>query len=63
METALQNKLKDLFAGKLNREMRYYLDTCARCGVCIEACHVYASMPETRYTAVARAENIRSLRT
>ncbi|MBM3317861.1 MAG: (Fe-S)-binding protein [Candidatus Eisenbacteria bacterium] len=61
MEAALQEKLKGLMASKLSREMRLYLDTCARCGICIEACHAYASMPETRYTAVARAETIRRL--
>ncbi len=61
MEAALQEKLKDLFASKLNREMRAYLDQCARCGVCVEACHVYASLPEVRYSAVARAETIRRL--
>ncbi len=61
MDQALADKLKGLFATKLSREMQLYLDTCARCGNCFEACHVYASMPETRYTAVARAEVIRKL--
>lgn len=61
MDAALQEKLRGLMASKLSREMRLYLDTCARCGICIEACHAYASMPETRYTAVARAETIRKL--
>ena len=45
----------------LNAAMRLYLDTCARCGVCVEACHVCASMPQTRYTAVGSAEIIRQL--
>ncbi|MFC1572485.1 (Fe-S)-binding protein [Candidatus Eisenbacteria bacterium] len=61
MDTALQTQLKDLFATKLNREMRLYLDMCARCGICIEACHAYASIPEVRYSAVGRAETIRKL--
>ncbi len=61
MDVALQETLKGLFQTKLSREMRLYLDTCARCGVCIEACHVYASRPEARYTAVGRAEVIRRL--
>jgi Fe-S oxidoreductase len=38
-----------------------YLDNCARCGICIEACHAYASSGETRLTAVGRAQNIRRL--
>ena len=41
--------------------MRMYLDTCVRCGVCIRSCHVYASIPELKYTAVHRAEVIRKL--
>jgi Fe-S oxidoreductase len=54
-------KLKELFETKLNRAMRIYLDTCARCGLCIDACHVYASMPESRYSAVGRAEVVRKI--
>ncbi len=38
-----------------------YLENCTRCGVCVEACHVYTSTKETSYTAVARAQNIRRL--
>ena len=51
--------LKELFETKLNAVMRMYLVTCARCGVCVESCHVYASIPEAKYTAVGRAEVVR----
>ncbi len=61
MDKATQGKLKELFASKLNGAMRLYLETCARCGVCVEACHVYASMPEIKHTAVGRAEVVRKL--
>jgi Fe-S oxidoreductase len=53
--------LKHLFETKLNKAMRLYLDTCSRCGLCVDACHVYASMPETKYTPVGRAEVVRKL--
>jgi len=53
--------LKELFEKKLNSAMRLYLDSCARCGLCVESCHVYASMPQTRYTAVGRAEVVRKI--
>jgi Fe-S oxidoreductase len=53
--------LKDLFERKLNSAMRLYLESCARCGLCVESCHVYASMPQTRYTAVGRAEVVRKV--
>ncbi len=61
MDAATSTKLKKLFETKLNGAMRLYLDTCARCGVCVEACHVYASQPQLRYSAVGRAEVIRKI--
>ena len=61
MELTLHHELLTRFDSKLNGAMRMYLDTCARCGVCIRSCHVYASMPELKYTAVHRAEVIRKL--
>lgn len=61
MDSKTQLQLKDLFETKLNRAMRMYLETCTHCGVCVDACHVYHSMPETRYTAVGRAEIIRKV--
>ena len=57
MDQATSARLKELFSTRLNSAMRLYLETCARCGVCVEACHVYASLPQARYTAVGRAEN------
>jgi Fe-S oxidoreductase len=53
--------LKELFETKLHGVMRMYLETCARCGLCIESCHVYASMPEAKYSAVGRAEVVRKI--
>jgi Fe-S oxidoreductase len=61
MDAAMTLELKKLFQTRLHSAMRLYLQTCARCGVCVEACHVYASMPQARYTAVGRAEVIRRI--
>lgn len=61
MDENSKKKLLELFSDKLTRAARLYLETCTRCGVCVEACHAYASSRETRYTAVARAQNIRRL--
>ena len=61
MDAATHQKLKELFETKLTGAMRLYLDSCARCGVCVEACHVYASQPQIRYSAVGRAEIIRKI--
>jgi len=61
MDQVKKKNLLKTFDSKLNRVMRMYLETCSRCGVCIEACHVFASIPELKYTAVHRAEVIRKL--
>ncbi|MBM3299666.1 MAG: (Fe-S)-binding protein [Deltaproteobacteria bacterium] len=61
MDDQLKKQLLEVFTSKLNRSLRMYMENCARCGACIEACHVYASSPETRYTAVGRAQNMRRL--
>lgn len=61
MEAELIGRLKSLFEEKLNSAMRMYLDTCARCGLCVESCHVFQSMPELRYSAVGRAEVVRKI--
>lgn len=61
MDETMKQELLDVFTSKLNQSVRMYMDNCARCGACIEACHVYASSPETRYTAVGRAQNLRRL--
>jgi len=41
--------------------MKLYMDTCSRCGMCFEACHVYNSMPEAKYIAAHRAEIVRRI--
>ena len=61
MERQERNRLLGLLADKLNRSVKMYMENCARCGACIDACHAYASTLDARYTAVARAQNIRRL--
>jgi Fe-S oxidoreductase len=61
MDQATRSDLLKLFKGKLNRAMRFYLETCTRCGVCTEACHVHASMGQTRYISVYRHELVRRI--
>ncbi len=59
MEEKLKKELLDIFSEKISKAARLYLENCSRCGVCIEACHVFNSAPEVKYTAVARAQNVR----
>jgi Fe-S oxidoreductase len=61
MDDTQKQELVQIIGRKLTQAVRLYLEGCARCGVCVEACHVYASMPEARYTAVGRAQNVRRL--
>lgn len=61
MEEAKKKSLLTKFKSKLNRPTRLNLDMCARCGICIDKCHVYASRPEHQNSPVYRAELIRKL--
>jgi len=61
MDQKTRDDLLQLFQSKLNEAMTFYLETCTRCGVCTEACHVYASMGQVKYIAAYRAEIIRRL--
>jgi Fe-S oxidoreductase len=61
MDAQTQNELLKLFRSKFTRAMSYYLESCTRCGTCVEACHVYASTKQTRYIAAYRAEIVRRL--
>ncbi len=61
MDEKTRDDLLKLFESKLNQAMRLYLETCTRCGVCTEACHVHASMGQLKYIAAYRAEIIRRL--
>ena len=61
MDEKTRDELLKLFQGKLNEAMKFYLETCSRCGVCTEACHVYASMGQVKYIAAYRAEIVRRI--
>ena len=61
MDPKTRDDLLKLFQSKLNEAMRFYLETCTRCGVCTEACHVYASMGQVRYIAAYRGEIVRRI--
>jgi Fe-S oxidoreductase len=61
MDKETRDNLLKLFQGKLNEAMRFYLETCTRCGICTEACHVYASMGHIKYIAAYRHEIVRRI--
>jgi [DsrC]-trisulfide reductase subunit K len=61
MDQKTRDDLLKLFQSKLNEAMRFYLETCTRCGVCTEACHAYQSMGQVRYIAAYRHEIVRRI--
>ena len=61
MDERTRDDLLKLFRSKLNEAMRLYLETCTRCGICVEACHAYASMGQVRYIAAYRHEIVRRI--
>lgn len=61
MDEKTKTELLGLFRSKLNRAMTYYLETCTRCGVCVDACHVYASTGKLNHISVYRHEMVRRL--
>ncbi len=61
MDQKLREELLNLFDGKLSKPIQMYLETCMRCGICTPACHVYASMPQPKYTPAHRAEVVRRI--
>lgn len=61
MDQELRNELLGLFRSKLSRTMSMFLDTCTRCGICTDACHAYASIPQPKFTPAYRAEVVRRL--
>ena len=61
MDKETRDDLLKLFQGRLNEAMKFYLETCTRCGVCTEACHVYASMGRIKDIAAYRHEIVRRI--
>jgi len=46
---------------KVNKQLLYYLDVCARCAICRDACHQYKTTKDIKYIPAYRAELIRRL--
>ena len=61
MDQKLRKELLNLFHDKLSKPLQMYLETCMRCGICTPACHVYASMPQPKFTPAHRAEVVRRI--
>jgi Fe-S oxidoreductase len=47
--------------GRINRPLQYYLDTCVRCGACIDACHFYAASHDPAHIPAYRMMLVKKL--
>ncbi len=59
MDGQVQNELAEVLGRSLNRQLRYYLDICARCSICKDACHQYVATKDVHYLPAYRAELLR----
>ena len=61
MDTVNKEALKKVLKAKINRQLLYYLDLCARCSICKDACHQYKVTEDVLYLPAYRAELIRRI--
>lgn len=59
----MENKeaLLEVLKGRINRQLIFYLDICARCAICRDACHQYKVTKDITYLPAYRAELIRRI--
>lgn len=53
--------LEQIFEKRINRYLKYYLDTCTRCGACNSACHMYVTTKDPLYAPAYRMEIVRRI--
>ncbi|MDI6870851.1 MAG: (Fe-S)-binding protein [Bacillota bacterium] len=61
MDETTKQKLLDVMKSKLNRQLLYYLDVCAKCGACKDACHIYRATGKAELVPSHRADLLRRL--
>jgi Fe-S oxidoreductase len=61
MENEKIKELKGILKSRLNRPLKYYIDTCTRCGLCYDTCHAFNGIQKKEFSPVGRAEVLRKL--
>ncbi|MDI6900093.1 MAG: (Fe-S)-binding protein [Anaerosomatales bacterium] len=61
METQQLTTLAGVIDKKMNRQLKQYIDICARCAICKDACHQYVGTGDFKYLPARRAELIRQI--
>ena len=61
LDTEKKELMIQTLKDKVNKQLLYYLDVCARCAICRDACHQYKVSRDPKYIPAYRAELIRRL--
>lgn len=61
MDATQLSTLTGVIDKKMNRQLKQYLDICARCAICKDACHQYVATGDFTYLPARRAELIRQV--
>ena len=61
LDTEKKELMIQTLKDKVNKQLLYYLDVCARCAICRDACHQYKVSKDPKYIPAYRAELIRRL--
>jgi Fe-S oxidoreductase len=61
VETQRLSTLTGVIDKKMTRQLKQYLDICARCAICKDACHQYVATGDFKYLPARRAELIRQI--
>lgn len=61
MDSQTLTTLTGVIDKKMNRQLKQYLDICARCAICKDACHQYVATGDFKYLPARRAELIRQI--
>ena len=61
MEHTQVETLVGVIDKKMNRQLKEYIDICARCAICKDACHQYVGTGDFKYLPARRAELIRQI--
>ncbi len=61
MDSQQLTTLTGVIDKKMNRQLKQYMDICARCAICKDACHQYVGTGDFKYLPARRAELIRQI--
>jgi len=61
MEQQTIDTLVGVLDKRMNRQLKLYMDICARCAICKDACHQYVATQDMKYLPARRAELIREI--